>query len=125
MSAAASDTFTAHPRDGTTNATAPAEYLFLVIEGARPGAGGATDRVRLTLFDSQDAVIFQGELPETHINFLGYIADAPTIARGQAVGISPSNGFIFVDNFSYLVPEPATMSLLALGALAMLKRRRK
>ncbi len=61
----------------------------------------ATDRVRMTLFDSQDSIIFQGELPETEVNFLGYIGDAASIARGEAVGIPPTNGFIFLDNFSY------------------------
>jgi len=72
--------------------------------------GVLTDRVQMTLFDGQNAILFQGDLPETDINFLGYIASSPTIARGEAVGIPPTNGFIFLDNFTFaVVPEPSTL----------------
>ncbi|MFP4054539.1 MAG: PEP-CTERM sorting domain-containing protein [Phycisphaerae bacterium] len=45
---------------------------------------------------------------------------------GMGVTVSPSSGNVFINNFdAWAVPEPATMSLLALGALAGMVRRRR
>ncbi|MGA2916294.1 MAG: PEP-CTERM sorting domain-containing protein [Sedimentisphaerales bacterium] len=65
-----------------------------------------------------DAGFDWSAINEVKFWFSSWKGDAPDWIADPVTGSS-----VYVDDFR-LIPEPATMSLLALGALAMLKRRR-
>lgn len=76
------------------------------------------DRERFDIFDVNDNLLGSIELPESIVNFGGFITDVP-IARAEIVGIYPTNGSIYIDDLTVVassVPEPSSMlGLLAIG----------
>jgi hypothetical protein len=58
------------------------------------------DRERVTFESERCGVIYTGELSDRSVNFLGVISSEP-IASGQVVGVAPTNGSIFIDDFSF------------------------
>ncbi len=54
-------------------------------------------------------------------NFTGLESES---AFDHVVLSDPVDGWAFIDDIHYLVPEPATALLLAVGAVSMLGRRR-
>jgi hypothetical protein len=61
--------------------------------------------------------------------FRNSIDDYGTLYMGSGFSnntVEPFNGFTYIDNMSVeRIPEPATLSLLALGGLALLKQRKR
>ncbi len=86
------------------------------------------DRERFDIFDGNGDPLGSLELPESVVNFGGFISDVP-IVRAEIVGIPPTNGSIYIDDLTIgnPVPEPSTVSILALGlaGLAIGSRRRR
>ena len=58
------------------------------------------DAERATFYDSNGGILFQGDLPDGTVNFLGFISGAK-IARVSVVGIAPTNGTIFIDTLMF------------------------
>jgi hypothetical protein len=109
----------------------PISFLFdSPVDGVGFFNTSLADREQVTLFDGLGGILFQGDLLEGSVNFLGFVSDTP-IARGEVVGISPTNGTIFIDNFSFgsvgdtPVPEPSTILLLGTGLLGLIGYRRR
>ncbi|MDP6542790.1 MAG: PEP-CTERM sorting domain-containing protein [Phycisphaerae bacterium] len=77
----------------------------------------------VTLYDSTGTVIPGG------VGAAGYIDNAPAAAT-YYVGVTGTGTASYmmtfsIDNFEPPIPEPATMSLLAIGGVVLIKRRRK
>ena len=95
-----------------------------IIFSFEPAVGGVgfyntsiADREEVTLFDSGGQVLFVGELPSSSVNFLGFVSEIP-IASGSVVGIAPTNGTIFIDDFIFTEPLAVPLSnVLGLGIL--------
>jgi hypothetical protein len=109
------------------------------MDGGPTGDGGEAYRVFLDLFDGTstttvtvfDSWVSIGDLDLVDEGpTLTYTYDIPdnTVSATASVfwaGNSSSEG-VDIDNLSFVgTPEPATMSLLALGGLALLRRRRR
>ena len=108
-----------------TIGSAPITFVFdAPVDGVGFYNPSIVDRERVTLFDENDVELFTGELSENSVNFLGFLSDIP-IASGSVVGIAPTNGTIFIDTFTFgIVPEPTSLTVLAVGCMAMVCRRR-
>ena len=112
------------------NQSPPAPIMF-VFDSPVDGVGfyntSIADRERLTLFDAQGGTLFQGELPEGSVNFLGFVSSTP-IAAGSIVGIPPQTlGTIFIDDFSFgsVIPEPSGFLLFTGGIAALASRKQR
>lgn len=104
-----------------TSATAPAleKYVVTVPEVAIPGVptGGSANvafRAWLTSAGSYDAA------PESQRGM-----SAPVTVTGLGGGPTPPANLVGLQGFVIPVPEPSTIALGALGAAALLLRRRK
>jgi hypothetical protein len=101
-----------------------ADPIIFSFDPAVDGVGfyntSIADRQEVTLFDSGGQVLFVGELSQGSVNFLGFVSEIP-IASGSVVGIEPTNGTIFIDDFIFgeLVAVPLS-NVFGLGILAAL-----
>ena len=81
----------------------------------------------VSVFDEVGVLIetFIFSLPGTTAErtFFGY--QAPSIGSVVLTNSGDQNWSPLIDDHAYGVPEPATLSLLAFGGLAMLRRRRR
>jgi hypothetical protein len=59
-----------------------------------------------------------------HIYFVGVVAESPTI---RSLRLQPTNysSSMLLDGVAITVPEPASLAMVGIGGLAMLKRRRR
>jgi hypothetical protein len=53
--------------------------------------------------------------------FAGLVSD---VSFDHVILSDPHDGYAFIDNLHYVVPEPGTLGLLAVGAVAAIRRRR-
>jgi hypothetical protein len=81
------------------------------------------DRERLVLFGALGDTLFAGDVPGGSVNFLGFVSDAP-ICSGTVRSRPPTNGTIFIDDFSFgplgpaVVPaSPRSVALLEVSCL--------
>jgi hypothetical protein len=88
------------------------------------------DYGRLEAYDSTDVLLDDYEtslLTVGDVESMTVSTASPSIsyilAAGKDPGVEPHHT-ILLDNLSYVVPEPATIALLGLGSLALLRRRR-
>lgn len=102
--------------------------------GWNPGAGQAAtvfnryanvkmvwDFTQMKAYSWYDGTIVDNGIPITNITKLtGW-----TISLGHDAGTGTGESLAYIDNFSITaVPEPASLALLALGGLAVIRRRR-
>ncbi|GAX59379.1 outer membrane protein HofH [Candidatus Scalindua japonica] len=76
------------------------------------------DRERFDIFDESDNLLASIELPDLVVNFGGFISNVG-IARGEVVGINPTNGSIYIDDLTVgptanVVPEPSAKILFSI-----------
>ena len=85
------------------NPPGPIKFCFRrPVDGVGFYNASIADRERVKLFDKDGQMLFEGQLSENSVNFLGYITDGNPIARGEVVGIPPETfGTIFIDDFSF------------------------
>ena len=105
----------------------PISFVFDVpVDGVGFYNTSLQDTEQVTFFDGGANILFQGVLPQSPVNFLGFVSDTP-IASGEVVGIAPqTQGTIFIDTFSFgTIPEPSTALLLASGLVALAAGRRR
>ena len=89
---------------------------YLMVNTFAMGAGATT----VAVYDSGRTLI-----PSASTGTAGYIASVPA-SGSYYIGVTGSGTAPYMMSFSVdYVPEPATMSLLAIGCVALLKRRRK
>jgi hypothetical protein len=95
------------------------------------------DTTTLQFFDRQDDSLglFNVPILDNGLSFLGVLFDNPEVARiritagNSALGPNDGSGVdvVVMDDFLYAepqqVPEPATLLLLAAGAIALARRR--
>ena len=89
-----------------------------------------TSATELIILEGSDGAILgefampvdpNGTTPPLSVDFRGYISDTP-IAKVYVIEDSDGEG-LSLDDVMYSVPEPATLGLLALGGLALLRRK--
>lgn len=97
-----------------------AQYSWSMTWNPPPAGGSEKGQLVVTLPTGTQSVSYGGDLPNldpfTHFGVMGISADG-------------GSGEFYLDNLSYSsknpVPEPASLSLLAMGAVAALGRRRR
>jgi len=122
--------------DGTTflsgeTGVTPHEIVNITFGGAMANAFGADwfspfsgDGIALQLGNE---VILLDQISGFDQGFIGIVSDGPLFGSIQIVGDPGSISFQELwsaDNVSFAIPSPATASLLSLGALTMIRRRR-
>ena len=88
---------------------------------------GNDDRTMLSFFDSGGQLIESGTSPAVanNLSFVGIVSDIP--ATRVVISATIGNGKFGIDNLQLqtaVIPEPGTLSLLTLGGLAVLRRRK-
>jgi hypothetical protein len=88
----------------------------------------ATDGDDISIETTGDDIVFaSGDLYE--INFAGTCAPGilaySNLVEGTHIHLGGGDGAIFGKTTINVVPEPATMSLLAIGGLALIRRKRR
>ena len=88
------------------------------------GPGGSGNSLLVYIADTS---FYAGTIPNSYNDeFWGFISDTPFTSVEVVGGEGTNQQHYSLDDMVYSqVPEPATMSLLALGVLAMIRRRRK
>lgn len=127
------DTISFWTRTATNNPFPDRLFLKLSLNGASTSVGDFST----TLVAVNNGLVTGGAYPETYTQFSATLSGlgGPTSGRFALNYNVPNGGpggansnFIGVDDVEYVsnpVPEPATMALLAVGAAAALRRRRK
>ncbi len=85
----------------------------------------ATEQILLKDIDGNVLDVF--DMPSSPANssaFRGYLSSDTAIKEVHIIEDATDGEALLLDNVMYSVPEPATMSLLAVGAGAMLKQRK-
>ena len=114
---------------GNNSATAPATITFANAVGQFGGyfnvaGGGPSNNLSFSFFDAANVQVGSTQvvaMPTTNVDaFVGFSSTVPI----KSVTLS---GYYFVadDLRANPVPEPATIAALGLGAVALLRRRRK
>ena len=108
-------------------------YVLTAMVGARTtGAGGALDDWSIELQNSSGTVL-ASEAGTFDLDLTGiwtqvsvpYVATAADDGDNIQIGFSsPGGGYKFVVDDVHLIPEPATMMMLGLGGLALIRRKR-
>ena len=88
--------------------------------------GGLNEKVRMEVshggFDAMDFTVTSGSYNQYSMSFVAGATGSATLSLLSDPG-NTSNGNTFIDDVE-AVPEPATLALLAGGALAMARRRK-
>ena len=86
-----------------------------------------TSGAMLTATMAGETIAFDDYLADPGTGFLGVVSDTPfTTVVFDADGGGYTNEQFYMDDLSFSnIPEPATLSLLGLGALGLVRRRRR
>ena len=81
---------------------------------------------RIIFYTPSDSILANVEMPLTASQgtvFVGYVADAPMISKVAFIEANGDGDYVGIGDVAFMVPEPATLLLLGLGGLALLRKR--